>query len=208
MEKVNVVTPEDDPLKPHFGNNNVKVIPDGKTEPFYINQYLVVSDSCESNEGDFDTESLHFEQQIDSSLAALDEISPEDLDTQLSLPPNIRISVNESICYKSTSKVFGLGKQNADRRTYRSADVVDGVEKTEKCEDESADSMLHHNIDHVSCEDLLEFADTKPSSRARGNDSDEVRIMSKVLGNDVSIILIILSIFTSRQPNIPVKEVL
>lgn len=46
--------------------------------------------------------------------------------------------------------------------------------------------------DHVSCEDLLEFACDGPNSRrtrgkARGVDSDEVRIMGKVLGNNVSI---------------------
>lgn len=45
--------------------------------------------------------------------------------------------------------------------------------------------------DHVSCEDLLEFACDGPNTRrtrgkARGVDSDEVRIMGKVLGNNVS----------------------
>ncbi|CAH2229977.1 jg27968, partial [Pararge aegeria aegeria] len=35
--------------------------------------------------------------------------------------------------------------------------------------------------DHVSVEDLLEFADQKPSARQRGVESDEVRIMNKVL---------------------------
>lgn len=38
----------------------------------------------------------------------------------------------------------------------------------------------------VSCEDLLEFSDKKPKGRERGADSDEVRIMMKVLGKDVS----------------------
>ncbi|XP_034238615.1 activated Cdc42 kinase-like isoform X4 [Thrips palmi] len=46
--------------------------------------------------------------------------------------------------------------------------------------------------DHVSCEDLLEFACDGPNSRrtrgkARGVDSDEVRIMGKVLGNNVHV---------------------
>lgn len=39
----------------------------------------------------------------------------------------------------------------------------------------------------VSCEDLLEFSDKKPKGHERGVDSDEVRIMMKVLGKDVSI---------------------
>lgn len=38
----------------------------------------------------------------------------------------------------------------------------------------------------VSCEDLLEFSDKKPRGCERGVDSDEVRIMVKVLGKDVS----------------------
>ncbi|CAH1969067.1 unnamed protein product [Acanthoscelides obtectus] len=60
-------------------------------------------------------------------------------------------------------------------------DVVDGEAFSNfKNEDEK----IHSH--HVSCEDLLKFANSKPPSRTRGNDSDEVRIMSKVLGKDVS----------------------
>lgn len=79
-----------------------------------------------------DTESVHFEQRIDSELAALDNIRDQDV----------------------------------------SEDVIENISQ----------KLQSH---HVSCEDLLEFADLKPSSRARGNDSDEVRIMSKVLGQNV-----------------------
>lgn len=39
----------------------------------------------------------------------------------------------------------------------------------------------------VSCEDLLEFSDKKPKGKERGIESDEVRIMTKVLGTIVSI---------------------
>lgn len=39
----------------------------------------------------------------------------------------------------------------------------------------------------VSCEDLLEFANRKPKGKERGIESDEVRIMTKVLGSNVSI---------------------
>ncbi|KAL3281587.1 hypothetical protein HHI36_004794 [Cryptolaemus montrouzieri] len=85
------------------------------------------------------TESINFEEQIDSNLNALDEIHPE-------------------------------------------SDVTDGVCKNFEKNDVSDDSLSHH----VSCEDLLKFANTKPSSRTRGNDSDEVRIMSKVLGRNVT----------------------
>ncbi|XP_050683599.1 activated Cdc42 kinase-like isoform X2 [Leptidea sinapis] len=43
-----------------------------------------------------------------------------------------------------------------------------------------------HLTDHVSVEDLLQFADRKPSSKQRGVESDEVRIMSKVLKEQAS----------------------
>ena len=54
--------------------------------------------------------------------------------------------------------------------------------------------MIRHS-DHVSCEDLLEFACDAPNARrtqgkARGVDSDEVRIMGKVLGPEVTIRLL------------------
>ncbi|KAJ8737370.1 hypothetical protein PYW07_000641 [Mythimna separata] len=42
-------------------------------------------------------------------------------------------------------------------------------------------SLVKERKDHVSVEDLLEFADVKPCGRQRGEESDEVRIMCKVL---------------------------
>lgn len=49
---------------------------------------------------------------------------------------------------------------------------------------------LYQSGDHVSCEDLLDFAMDRPNSRrtqgpARGTQSDEVHIMQKVLKNEV-----------------------
>lgn len=46
------------------------------------------------------------------------------------------------------------------------------------------ETMRRHD-DHVSCEDLLEFS-TKSQSKSRGQDSDEVRLMSKVLGKEMT----------------------
>lgn len=43
--------------------------------------------------------------------------------------------------------------------------------------------------DHVSVEDLLEFADQKPCGRQRGVESDEVRIMCKVLKHEVIVVI-------------------
>ncbi|XP_045470337.1 activated Cdc42 kinase-like isoform X2 [Harmonia axyridis] len=103
-----------------------------KSEPVYSNN---VQGVIEKN-----TDSVHFEEQIESNLNALDEIPSE-------------------------------------------IDVVDGVcDDFARIKTEEDGSLTHH----VSCEDLLKFANTKPLSRTRGNDSDEVRIMSKVLGKNVS----------------------
>lgn len=103
------------------------------TEPLYSNN---IQDVAEKN-----SESVHFEEQIESNLNALDEIHAE-------------------------------------------VDVVDGIcNDFDKINTEEDGSLTHH----VSCEDLLKFANAKPLSRTRGNDSDEVRIMSKVLGKNVSM---------------------
>ncbi|CAH0745928.1 unnamed protein product [Diatraea saccharalis] len=66
--------------------------------------------------------------------------------------------------------------------------------KKDKCDDgtdESAveaeeETLVRDCSDHVSVEDLLEFADQKPCGRQRGVESDEVRIMSKVLKQQVT----------------------
>lgn len=108
------------------------------TDPFNGTMPSVDGKNVTPREHNYDTESLHFEAQIESDLAALDHI-PQEQDCV--------DSAVESLTAKNGNKV-----------------------------------QSHH----VSCEDLLEFADAKPSSRARGNESDEVRIMSKVLGKDVS----------------------
>lgn len=47
-------------------------------------------------------------------------------------------------------------------------------------------NLMKNSPDRVSVEDLLEFADQKPCGRQRGTDSDEVRIMCKVLNQQVS----------------------
>ncbi|KAK6625965.1 hypothetical protein RUM43_006264 [Polyplax serrata] len=49
---------------------------------------------------------------------------------------------------------------------------------------EPEETMRRHE-DHVSCEDLLEFS-AKSKSKSRGQDSDEVRLMSKVLGKEMT----------------------
>lgn len=65
-----------------------------------------------------------------------------------------------------------------------SIDSEDGKE-----DDESILQRRLNDSNAVSCEDLLEFSDKKPKGRERGVESDEVRIMTKVLGAVVSISL-------------------
>nr|XP_042910859.1 activated Cdc42 kinase-like [Parasteatoda tepidariorum] len=55
---------------------------------------------------------------------------------------------------------------------------------------EEESHLMYRGGDHVSCEDLLEFALDKPNARrtqgrSRGVDSDEVRIMQKVLAKEL-----------------------
>ncbi|GLV41663.1 Activated Cdc42 kinase-like [Carabus blaptoides fortunei] len=162
LDKVSMVTPPEDcaqnPM--NFVDTPSHTSTDAHKEPFYINQRLMGSDtSIETPDKDFDTESLHFEAQIDSELAALDELPSEDLDT---------------------ANFANLSGEEKPRKASRQSQPDEEPTEVEEA------SMLRPNVDHVSCEDLLEFADAKPSSRARGSDSDEVRIMSKVLGADVS----------------------
>ncbi|XP_055320605.1 activated Cdc42 kinase-like isoform X4 [Sitodiplosis mosellana] len=55
--------------------------------------------------------------------------------------------------------------------------------------DESIDELSEGKLkdsNSVSCEDLLEFANKKPKGKERGIESDEVRIMSKVLGTNTT----------------------
>jgi hypothetical protein len=63
----------------------------------------------------------------------------------------------------------------------------------DECEIELETENHHHNvgelkrsINHVSCEDLLDFSDKKPLGIERGDESDEVRIIRKMFGSKVS----------------------
>jgi hypothetical protein len=55
-----------------------------------------------------------------------------------------------------------------------------------KSSDDEQECDLKKSINHVSCEDLLDFSDKKPCGKERGLESDEMRILTKVLGNAVS----------------------
>lgn len=67
----------------------------------------------------------------------------------------------------------------------KGTDTVDSV--VDRRDDDDILERKLNDSNAVSCEDLLEFSDKKPKGRERGVESDEVRIMSKVLGAVVSV---------------------
>lgn len=67
---------------------------------------------------------------------------------------------------------------------------VENAAMVDECEVElevSEIGELKKSINHVSCEDLLDFSEQKPKGRERGSESDEVRIMIKMFGSKVNI---------------------
>lgn len=167
LNKVNVTTPEEVIQNLDFTGNPIKIIPDGKmlSEPSYINH------------NPFDNHSIHFEAQIESELAALDHIE----ENNFKYANNIDTVDGGPMKPYSNDKIISLHLANG-------GGVSTNEDKPKNTvTNKGVDVILRHNTDHVSCEDLLEFADTKPSSKARGLESDEVRIMSKVLGIEVSV---------------------
>lgn len=72
---------------------------------------------------------------------------------------------------------------NKIKESVENASMVDECEVELTVNDECD---LKKSINHVSCEDLLDFSDKKPKGRERGAESDEVRIMIKMFGTKVS----------------------
>lgn len=64
-------------------------------------------------------------------------------------------------------------------------DTIDEQTNVDTSSDELSEGKLKDS-NSVSCEDLLEFADEKPKGKERGIESDEVRLMIKVLGKTVN----------------------
>ena len=82
----------------------------------------------------------------------------------------------------------GGGGGNSSRSSTSSTNNNANRTSASSCDSERKicdDTSMRRNEDHVSCEDLLEFS-TKSQSKSRGQDSDEVRLMSKVLGKEMT----------------------
>lgn len=77
------------------------------------------------------------------------------------------------------------GENSKDNKiiTHR-PNTIDEDNSADESNDELSEGKLKDS-NSVSCEDLLEFANKKPKGKERGIESDEVRIMSKVLGTNV-----------------------
>ncbi|KAL1494662.1 hypothetical protein ABEB36_010228 [Hypothenemus hampei] len=108
------------------------------------------------------------------TLEKINTVSPPSKNVPEPLYTNNMVQVTEKSQESLHFEEQIASKLNALDEIQSEQDVVDSVDN----------NKVHTH--HVSCEDLLKFANSKPSSRTRGNDSDEVRIMSKVLGKEIS----------------------
>lgn len=97
--------------------------------------------------------------------------------------------------HRAAKHEYDTASLHFEAQIEKNLDALDNIPQEQDCVD--GPSQQQHSDDevkvqnhHVSCEDLLKFANAKPSSRARGNESDEVRLMFKVLGNDVSGLIV------------------
>ncbi|CAH0703633.1 unnamed protein product [Spodoptera exigua] len=88
----------------------------------------------------------------------------------------------------SNANPFGtfLDNDHDDDDIELELNVESDTDSEEETHTKLAKGTLSESKDHVSVEDLLEFADQKPCGRQRGVESDEVRIMSKVLKDEAS----------------------
>lgn len=106
--------------------------------------------------------------------------------------PNYAQAKNEltdnALFNKFRESADGCGASASDDKdeiTHRSLTDDDDI-NADGSNDELSEGILKDS-NSVSCEDLLEFANKKPKGKERGIESDEVRIMTKVLGINVSI---------------------
>lgn len=124
-------------------------------------------------------------------------------DSAVTQPGVRQTSVNERIAAvearTSRCKVEGESRFPPQKPVRTCSNLDDSFENQIQEEIDSLDHLattdapspptIYKNSDHVSCEDLLEFAMDRPNAKrtqgpSRGVDSDEVRIMQKVLAKE------------------------
>lgn len=177
------------------------IIPSGKIRN-------LVKPSLSSSLPDVNPVSAQLELGSSSDTPSLSPLSPSDLSSSLLTPTETL-----STCSSPRHEVFldsRLGGSEAvlvvngtaaapakPPRLHNLDDSFDGQIQADMDslddipEEEAPVPPMYRNSDHVSCEDLLDFALDFPNAkrtqgRARGMDSDEVRIMQKVLKGEVN----------------------
>jgi hypothetical protein len=150
-------------------NNN---FPTSKNDPTYENLDIFGFHSQYSNNFNVDTASLDCESILEN-----------DMDDEMSPTTSTLIDIVDGF----DRKVAEEEEENSSGQASRW--VFQALAQASKTDDELKTGDLKRSINYVSCEDLLEFAE-KPKGRERGLESDEVRIMNKILGKDVSIFII------------------
>lgn len=115
-----------------------------------------------------------FDKRIASELAALDNLSIDD---------NSPCSDNKIDTFPSTSVATAV--------TCPVTNQITPASNNNELKNETSIMTMMKSDDHVSCEDLLDFACDGPNAKrtrgkSRGAQSDEVRIMEKVLGPKIS----------------------
>ncbi|XP_035218057.1 activated Cdc42 kinase-like [Stegodyphus dumicola] len=102
--------------------------------------------------------------------------------TASSLTCNTSVSLSSTIPPPKPARTYNLD-DSFEKEIQAEIDSLDNIPEEES-------QIMYKGGDHVSCEDLLEFALDKPNARrtqgrSQGIDSDEVRIMQKVLAKEL-----------------------
>ncbi|XP_067631079.1 activated Cdc42 kinase-like [Eurosta solidaginis] len=119
------------------------------------------------------------EKSLKNTLAADNELAGN------ALFKKVRESVDLAMDKKPSSANNNSGNVITSQTLKRTASAATGTRPQTESEYFAAATARLKDSNSVSCEDLLEFSDKKPKGCERGVDSDEVRIMVKVLGKDI-----------------------
>ncbi|KAH8402250.1 hypothetical protein KR009_010708, partial [Drosophila setifemur] len=169
--------------KDHYNKGKEAEIPDDE-----LRNLDIESSSCKTATPGSSCSALELETTIqqDDQLAPPSELAPEacrrfsSADNELAgnaLFKKVRASVNMAMTQRNS-----LGETSLVSNLHQSGAA--SVKPQTEAEYFAATAARLADSNSVSCEDLLEFSDKKPRGCERGVDSDEVRIMVKVLGKD------------------------
>lgn len=141
--------------------------------PFDIQKEHVDNGSDEVRNLDIERKKFEFSRKHPKYVQPKNELADNALFNKIKDQVESVISVDDDMDVAGCSSSKGI-------------DTVDSVK--EWSADHNLSERRLNDSNAVSCEDLLEFSDKKPKGRERGVESDEVRIMTKVLGAVVSLL--------------------